>query len=253
LRKALYVTLVLMIPGSWWGSGRAEEASGDGTGDVSPVSEAAASVAAGVESGEETQPRDEFFEALDEAVRLSLSDDRAEAVGSYLELLAGGYNRMEPFYNLGVLAEYDEKGARYSGDDLDYASVFYSAALTEDPEYYPARLNLAVVYHKTGLVEDADLEYRKLLNTNSPEEDVARYNLALIVLEQSRYAEAIDLLEGAAEPYGDVRRLMLLAYLNEKVGAPGRAIKLWKRALEEEPAGPFAVVAERHLRELRKY
>ena len=219
----------------------------------SAVSEAASAILTGIEPAKEPQTREEFLEALDEAVRLSLGGDRGEATAAYLELIAGGYNRTEPLYNLGVLAEHDEKGARYTGDDLDYAPAFYVAGLGDDPEYYPARLNLAAFYHETGLIEDAALEYRKLLDTKSPEEGIARYNLALIVLEQGRYDEAIELLEGAEEPYADARRMMLIAYLNEKIGAPGRAIKLWKRALEEEDVGLFAVVAERHLRELRGY
>jgi tetratricopeptide (TPR) repeat protein len=220
---------------------------------VSPIADAAGAVLAGIEPAGEPQTRTEFLEALDNAVRFSVGGDKAEAATAYLALIAGGYNRTEPLYNLGVLAEHDEKGTRYAGDDLDYAAGFYIAALAEDPDYHPARLNLAVVYHNAGLVNDAAIEYRKMLNTNSPEEDVARYNLALIVIEQGRYDEAVELLEGAEEPYGDVRRLMVLALLNEKIGARGRAIKLWKRAMAEETVGPFAVVAERHLRELRGY
>jgi tetratricopeptide (TPR) repeat protein len=220
---------------------------------IPAVADAAAAVSAGIEPADEVQTRDEFFEAMDEAVRFSLGGDKTEATSAYLAIIAGGYNRTEPLYNLGVLAEYDEKGTRYAGDDLDYAAGFYKAALEDDPDYYPARLNLAVVYHKTGFIDDAVIEYRKLLGTDSPEENSARYNLALIAIDQNRYDEAIELLEGAVDPYEDVRHLMVLALLNEKVGAPGRAIKLWKRALAEESIGPFAVVAERHLRELRGY
>jgi tetratricopeptide (TPR) repeat protein len=221
--------------------------------EIPAVADAAAAISAGIEPAGEIQTRDEFFKAVDEAVRFSLGGDKTEAASAYLAIIAGGYNRTEPLYNLGVLAEYDENGTRYAGDDLDYAAGFYSAALEENPDYYPARLNLAVFYHKTGFIDDAVIEYRKLLGTGSPEEDSARYNLALIAIDQNRYDEAIELLEGAANPYEDVRHLMVLAFLNEKVGAPGRAIKLWKRALAEESVGSFAVVAERHLRELRGY
>jgi tetratricopeptide (TPR) repeat protein len=250
-RNAITVAITsLLLAGG--GSG-AEETTVEGGEEISPIAEAASAVLTGIDRADEPQPREGFLEALDEAVRLSLGGDRGEATAAYVRLIAGGYNRTEPLYNLGVLAEHDEKGARYAGEDLDYAPAFYLAALEEDPEYYPARLNLAVFYHETGLIEDAAIEYRKLLGTKSPEEETARYNLALIVLEQGRYDEAIELLEGAEEPYADARRMMLIAYLNEKVGAPGRAIKLWKRALDEEDIGLFAVVAKRHLRELRGY
>ncbi|UCE28232.1 MAG: tetratricopeptide repeat protein [Candidatus Coatesbacteria bacterium] len=250
-RNAIIVGYACLLFTMW--GGYAEEITVEEADEISPIAEATSAISTGIEPTEKPQTREEFLEALDEAVRLSLGGDRGEAVAAYLEIIAAGYNRTEPLYNLGVLAEYDEKGARYAGDDLGYAPAFYLAALEDDPEYYPARLNLAVVYHETGLIEDAAVEYRKLLGTKSSEEDIARYNLALIVLEQGRYEEAIGLLEGAEEPYADARRMMLIAYLNEKVGAPGRAIKLWKRALEEEDVGLFAVVAERHLRELRGY
>jgi len=250
-RNAITVAIACLLLGGR-GSG-AEETTVEEGEETSPVAEAATVVSAGINPADELQPREEFLGALDEAVRLSLGGDRGEATAAYVRLIAGGYNRTEPLYNLGVLAEHDEKGARYAGEDMDYAPAFYLAALEEDPEYYPARLNLAVFYHETGLIEDAAIEYRKLLGTKSPEEETARYNLALIVLEQGRYDEAIELLEGAEEPYAGARRMMLIAYLNEKVGAPGRAIKLWKRALDEEDIGPFTAVAERHLRELRGY
>lgn len=221
--------------------------------EISAVADAAAVVSAGIKPADQVQTREEFFKAMDEAVRFSLSGDKTEAASAYLAIIAGGYNRTEPLYNLGVLAEYDENGNRYAGDDLDYAAGFYEAALEEEPDYYPARLNLAVVYYKTGFIDDAVIEYRKLLGTGSPEENSARYNLALIAIGQNRYDEAIELLEAAENPYEDVRHLMVLAFLNEKVGAPGRAIRLWKRALAEEAIGSFAAVAEKHLRGLRGY
>jgi tetratricopeptide (TPR) repeat protein len=70
--------------------------------------------------------------------------------------------------------------------------------------------------------------------------------------EQGRYEEAVAALK-QNDPYDDAARVRLLALLAEDLGEVGRAIGLWKRALEMDDSPTPTALGVKHLQALRGY
>ncbi len=197
--------------------------------------------------------RDAFFVILDEGAANARHGDPVGAIDSFIAAIENGYSSAVPYYNIAVLAEYDEEGARYKGENLNYGLVFYDRVLTMDESYYPARYNRGVLYHELEMFDEAEVGYRELLDTSGETEKNARYNLALLLRDKMQLNEAISVLEGADEPYSEPESLLLLALLNEESGAASRAIRLYKKALEMDLSFEMNALAIKKISTLRGY
>jgi len=203
-------------------------------------------------AGAEEPPAD-FFASLDDAVSEARAGDREKAGEALLELAAEYPDEPAVFYNLGLACEFDEDGNRYRAENLNVAAAYYQQALAADPGFTPARFNLAVVWHKLEYLDEAAREYRIVARAGGDLAARAEYNLALVLKEQGRYAEAEDALTASPAPYDDVARVRLLALLAEDAGEVGRAIRLWKRALALDEDPVLSALATKHLQALRGY
>jgi len=201
----------------------------------------------------EKAERDAFFTILDEGVTFARDRSIEEALESFSAAIACSYESAAPYYNIAVMAEYDEEGARYKGDNLNYGLVFYSRALAADKSYYPARYNSGVLYHELELFDEAKAAYRELLAVGGETEKNARYNIALILRDDMQLNDAISILEDADDPYSESESLLLLALLNEESGASSRAIRLYKKALEMDLSFEMNALAIKKIATLRGY
>jgi tetratricopeptide (TPR) repeat protein len=194
-----------------------------------------------------------FAEALDEAVAAARAGDREKAAAMLLELSEEYPDEPAAFYNLAMTYEFDRDGNRYRGDTLALAASYYQRALALDPLFTPARLNIAVIWHRLGYLEEAAREYRLVVKGGGEFGRRAENNLALVLKAERRPEEAEALLTKSEAPYEDASRVRLLALLAEDAGDVGRAIRLWKRALalDEDPA--LSALAFKHLQALRGY
>jgi Flp pilus assembly protein TadD len=199
------------------------------------------------------EPPADFSASLDEAVAKARAGDRETAAAAFASLVEAHPEEPSAYYNLALLYEFDQDGNRYQGENLNVAAAYYLQALAVDEAFTPARFNAAVVWHKLGYREEAAREYRLVARAGGELARRAEYNLALVLKEQGRFAEAEKVLVAAEAPYDDVARVRLLALLAEEAGEVGRAIRLWKRALALDDEPVATALAVKHLQELRGY
>lgn len=196
----------------------------------------------------------DYYTALDEAVAAARAGERARGRELFLDILANYPARPEGYYNLGITYEYDSDGARYGDDELLSSAVaYYQSALELDPGFLPARYNLAVVWSKLGFADEAARNYRVVMAAGGVLGADAEYNLALLLKEQGRPAEATDVLSRSKTSLDDSARVRLLALCAEDQGDIGRAIALWKRMLALDDRPPYNALAQKHLATLRGY
>ena len=102
--------------------------------------------------------------------------------------------------------------------DLPKAEENYREAIALDNLFYPAKINLAMLYYQEGKTEPAEKLFHNLI-TNHPEVPEGYYFLALLYGEQKRYPEAITLLETAStKPVTNPRIWDNLALLYQMTG-----------------------------------
>jgi Tfp pilus assembly protein PilF len=111
----------------------------------------------------------------------------------------------------------------------------YREALAIDNLFYPAKVNLALLYYKGGQTAPAEVLFRDLVS-NHPEVTDGPYYLALLYGEQKRYPEAIALLETASrQPGRNPRVLYNLALLYQMTGQSDRCEATFTKGLSEDP------------------
>ena len=76
----------------------------------------------------------------------------------------------------------------------------YKAAIKIDDLFYPAKINLAMIYNQQGDNENAELLFRDVISTN-PELPDIYYSFGLLLAEQQKYTEAAEILQKAIETY----------------------------------------------------
>ncbi len=82
-------------------------------------------------------------------------------------------------------------------NDVDKAVENYREAITIDNLFYPAKINLAIIYYQQGKTEAASSLFQDIISKH-PEIIDGYYYLALLYSEQKKYAQAIALLETAS-------------------------------------------------------
>ncbi len=194
-----------------------------------------------------------FAAALDEAVAAARAGDREKAAALLLKLSEEYPDEPSTFYNLALTYEFDADGKRYRGDTLSLAASYYQRALALDPLFTPARLNIGVIWHRLGYLEEAAREYRLVVKGGGEFAPRGENNLALVLRAEGRPKEAEAVLTKSKASYEDASRVRLLALLAEDAGEVGRAILLWKRALALDDNPALSALAFKHLQALRGY
>jgi len=154
-------------------------------------------------------------EALDEALR-----EYQEAMEYSLDFAFAGHN----LGNLYVSLQEPERAAGY-----------FEAAIEIDDLFYPAKVNLAVLYNSMGRNEEAEVLLREVL-TEYPSEHEVAYSLGLLLAEMQRYPEAAQYLRQAVDGMPERSRIQYnLGLLEQTLGREAEAQSALSRAVAIEP------------------
>jgi tetratricopeptide (TPR) repeat protein len=151
----------------------------------------------------------------------------------------------EEWYQLGYEFDTDPK-------THDKAIEAYENALTLQPNYVEAMINLANIYYARRELERG----RQLLERAAqldPDNHMIHYNLGNIYDDAGQMDKALRSYRKALEFFPEYEpALFNLALVYEKLGLVGKAQQLWQKYLEMDPMGEWAEIAREHLREERR-
>jgi Tfp pilus assembly protein PilF len=105
----------------------------------------------------------------------------------------------------------------------------YQAAIKIDNLFYPAKVNLAMLYNQMGRKDATETLLREVAASH-PELHEVQYSLGLLLAEERKYAEAANYLKQAAAGMPDRARIhynlgLLLQYLKQYSGAEASLLK----------------------------
>jgi predicted CXXCH cytochrome family protein len=119
--------------------------------------------------------------------------------------------------------------------NTDSAIVNYLAALRIDEQFYPAKMNLSILYNGMGQNEKAEMLLRDVVK-NHPEVTEANYSLGLLLAEMQAYSEAAKYLEIAAQQIGGRPRIFYnLGLIYQFIGENENAEVNLKKCLDMDP------------------
>jgi tetratricopeptide (TPR) repeat protein len=146
----------------------------------------------------------------------------------------------EEWYALGY--EYDT-----NPETQDKAIEAYENALTQNPNYVEAMINLANIYYaKRELVRARQLLERAA--QLDPNNHTIYYNLGNLYDEVAELDKSIKAYHKALALHPDYDlALFNLALVYERLGLAVKAEKLWRKYLEVDPMGEWAEIAREHL------
>lgn len=153
-----------------------------------------------------------------ERLRETLAEYR-QAMERSLDLSSAGHNLGNLAMRLGQPTE---------------AERYYRAAIAADDRFFPAKMNLAVLYSATGRKGDAEVLLRQVLD-DEPDMHEAAYSLGLLLAED-RTGEAVEFLgRAAAGMPGHARVHYNLGLALQLQGQSEEAEAALRRALELVP------------------
>ena len=156
-------------------------------------------------------------------------DDRSRAYAHYLEG-----------------CRYDENEETY-----DRAERAYKKALSLDPTLSNALTNLGNLEYRRGRIGEAERYYQRAIECD-PEQPEALYNLGFLCFERDDVSTAVTLFRqalGSDPSFADAHFNLAMALEEQEEWAEARPH--WQQYLELEPDGPWADIAQEHLRESR--
>jgi len=117
----------------------------------------------------------------------------------------------------------------------DLAERYYRAAIEIDDLFYPAKMNLAVLYNSVSRNEEARVLLSEVVN-DFPDVYEAAYSLALLLVELDRFEEAAVHLRRASEGLPQRSRIHYnLGLLEQNLGRTSASETALTRALALEP------------------
>jgi tetratricopeptide (TPR) repeat protein len=151
----------------------------------------------------------------------------------------------EEWYALGY--EYDTEPETH-----EKAIEAYENALTQNPNYVEAMINLANIYYaKRELTRGRQLLERAV--QLDPNNHTIYYNLGNLYDETAELQKSIKSYHKALELHPEYEpALFNLALVYERLGLVGKAEVLWRKYLEVDPMGEWATIAREHLRGERR-
>jgi predicted CXXCH cytochrome family protein len=175
----------------------------------------------------------ELFKILAPILNDPIKSVRMEAANRLATFRKEAFNEIQYRLFLKGLDEY-QKSQEYVADfptgsynlgnfysrrlEFGKAEENYREALTIDNLFYPAKINLALIYYRQGKTEPAEKLFHELV-TNHPDIVDGYYYLALLYGEQKNYTEAISLLETAStKPNSNPRIFYNLGLLYQMIG-----------------------------------
>ncbi|UCG80205.1 MAG: tetratricopeptide repeat protein, partial [Desulfobacterales bacterium] len=111
----------------------------------------------------------------------------------------------------------------------------YQAAIKIDDLFYPAKVNLAMLYNQRGENGKAEVLLREVVGAH-PEVYDAAYSLGLLLAEMKQYADAAEFLEGAAKGLPQRHRIQYnLGLVLQHLKRDAEAEAALRGALERAP------------------
>jgi len=154
-------------------------------------------------------------EALDEALA-----EYKEAMNYSLDFAFAGHNLGNLYAQL---------------DELDRAVDYYKTAIAIDDLFYPAKVNLAMLYNSQGQNKEAEKLLREITEDYPDNYDIA-YSLGLLLAEMDRIDEAAVYMQRAANGLPDRSRILYnLGLIQQYLGRMSEAEASLIRIVEMEP------------------
>ncbi len=121
-------------------------------------------------------------------------------------------------------------------DDFSTSAKHFEEAIKIDSLFFPAKLNLALIYNQLNKKNKAEVLLRDIIN-NHPEIPEAYYYLGLLIAEKQNYTEAINLLRKASKLMPKKARINYnIGLMLEKSGSLKEAEKELIIAVKKEPS-----------------
>ncbi len=115
------------------------------------------------------------------------------------------------------------------------AEKMYLAALQQDTELSPARMNLAHLYSVMGMAQKAEEQLKRYVNEN-PNDGAGYYNYGLILSENKKYQQSLTNLLKASELSPENERIDFnIAMLYEFFGQQEKAEKYLIQSIDKRP------------------
>jgi tetratricopeptide (TPR) repeat protein len=166
--------------------------------------------------------------------KLGRMDQAAELFRAYRGRMGDAHRAPAVYYAFAMLAE----AAR---GDLRFAQVLAEEGVRHFPRASPVLLHAGAVYERSGQAEEAEALVRRAV-LHDPRSTPCRRALARLLeargaLEQAatEYDRLVELESAAAEP-----TVCRLAEIRYRLGQRQEAVRLWRRALELNPASELA-------------
>ena len=119
----------------------------------------------------------------------------------------------------------------------------YLKAIEIDNQFFPAKINLAMLYNGQKKNREAERLFREVLRDN-PEQTEIYYSLGLLLAEMNRYDEAATNLEKAGEKMPQQSRIFYnLGLVYQYLQQPVKAEKTFLKALALEPENQSYIYA----------
>jgi tetratricopeptide (TPR) repeat protein len=123
----------------------------------------------------------------------------------------------------------------------------YERAVELDPKYVPALINLGNLHYGAGRPDQARACFERAIE-QEPSHPKARFNLANVLHDRREYQAALILYRDAATLAPDFADAHFnLALTCEQLGLVEEAQRHWRRYLDLDPAGEWAMIAREHL------
>lgn len=135
---------------------------------------------------------------------------------------------------------------------LDVANQMYLKIVQDYPEYFNAYLSISICYAKKGEWENSVEFCKKAIEAN-PKSYEANNQMGLVYYCCDEIKEAVKFYETALKlkPNGDYKIYSNLGYAYEKIGAKGKAIKIFSQLVSKFPQCPAKDEIKNHLRVLK--
>ena len=120
-------------------------------------------------------------------------------------------------------------------NDIPKAEEYYRLAIELDNLFFPAKINLALLYYQQGKTIAAEALFKDLI-LEHPDVTEGYYYLALLYAEQKKYPQAIDLLETAVlKPGYNARIWYNLGLLYQMTGQDQKCVATFLKGLSLDP------------------